>query len=516
MKCEKCGTESESNFCPNCGNPLCVESDIDEDFEDAEEDVTEVEEADNADKVNVPTNSNIPIEKKKKKVWVWVIAIIVIVLLLEYGNSSKDNKEYKSYDWGDEDANNTSDEDNNTAESNNNSETSDEKTSDVKTDGDNKKTSDVKAEGENNKKNTVEKLSENEQKEFFTNELDKIISINVTAKELSEPKKYTEAVAISCIKDELEDLVSEGININDNTKYQACLNAYSVWFPNGKNLKKCKSLQDKFYTYIDTMEKKYSIEEQYDDLDQLGYHATTMDYNTFYIRYKINISTLDSIVGKIMKMKDYYYYANNAVYNSFFNDWTYGDDEYVIGVDNAFSEGGCRELYGYFNGETMPLQTQDGFEREVPIFVVCSAEEHQAISEAFEEYSLLGKKSEQLYDEILNGINNLDSKKNEKSTNSTKGNKQAGYIFPNSDSEYLTESDLTLLSKSKLRIARNEIYARHGYIFNSADLNRYFSKMSWYIPLYDAAHFDDSVFNPYEKANIDLITLVEERGNSGL
>lgn len=48
----------------------------------------------------------------------------------------------------------------------------------------------------------------------------------------------------------------------------------------------------------------------------------------------------------------------------------------------------------------------------------------------------------------------------------------------------LTYSDISSLSKPQLRILRNEIYARHGYIFKSADLKAYFSKYPWYKPLY--------------------------------
>lgn len=48
----------------------------------------------------------------------------------------------------------------------------------------------------------------------------------------------------------------------------------------------------------------------------------------------------------------------------------------------------------------------------------------------------------------------------------------------------LTYNDIRSLSKPQLRILRNEIYARHGYIFKSADLKAYFSKYPWYKPLY--------------------------------
>lgn len=42
-----------------------------------------------------------------------------------------------------------------------------------------------------------------------------------------------------------------------------------------------------------------------------------------------------------------------------------------------------------------------------------------------------------------------------------------GYIIPNSDNQYIRESDLYSMNKEKLTLALNEIYARHGFMFNT-------------------------------------------------
>lgn len=62
------------------------------------------------------------------------------------------------------------------------------------------------------------------------------------------------------------------------------------------------------------------------------------------------------------------------------------------------------------------------------------------------------------------------------------------------------------LSKSELRLARNEIFARHGYRFKSADLKQYFEKQPWYKPLYD--NVDDKL-TEIEKFNIKVLQLEE-------
>ncbi len=54
-------------------------------------------------------------------------------------------------------------------------------------------------------------------------------------------------------------------------------------------------------------------------------------------------------------------------------------------------------------------------------------------------------------------------------------------------------------------LAKNELYARHGYIFKDQDLNNYFMGQLWYTPTSKPEDFKDSVFNEYEKANLKLL-----------
>ncbi|MDE6221865.1 MAG: YARHG domain-containing protein [Lachnospiraceae bacterium] len=56
-----------------------------------------------------------------------------------------------------------------------------------------------------------------------------------------------------------------------------------------------------------------------------------------------------------------------------------------------------------------------------------------------------------------------------------------------------------------LHLAKNEIYARHGYIFKDTDLYNYFMMLVWYLPEVTPEEFDDSVFNEAERHNLDLL-----------
>lgn len=82
--------------------------------------------------------------------------------------------------------------------------------------------------------------------------------------------------------------------------------------------------------------------------------------------------------------------------------------------------------------------------------------------------------------------------------------KTSDYIFPNSNVSYLSDSQLADLDKNTLAFARNEIFARHGYIFTMEPFITYFNNKTWYNknPNFKG---DDSEINQYEKANYEKI-----------
>lgn len=84
------------------------------------------------------------------------------------------------------------------------------------------------------------------------------------------------------------------------------------------------------------------------------------------------------------------------------------------------------------------------------------------------------------------------------------------FIFPDSDSRRLSETELWDLTAEECKIARNEIYARHGYIFSTEDMKTYFESKSWYVGIYTNAEFNDKWFNEYENYNKDMILKYEK------
>ena len=66
-------------------------------------------------------------------------------------------------------------------------------------------------------------------------------------------------------------------------------------------------------------------------------------------------------------------------------------------------------------------------------------------------------------------------------------------------------------SDRELKLARNEIYARKGYIFNDPEMAEYYGKKEWYRPSIPAKDFDEHVFSEYEWDNLKNILSEEER-----
>ena len=93
--------------------------------------------------------------------------------------------------------------------------------------------------------------------------------------------------------------------------------------------------------------------------------------------------------------------------------------------------------------------------------------------------------------------------------------KDSEYIIPESNSRYLTESDISGLSLQQLNYAKNEIYARRGRKFDSVELQEYFGSKSWYRGTIEPSQFTNDMLNDYEIKNADLLSAREFAIDSG-
>lgn len=91
---------------------------------------------------------------------------------------------------------------------------------------------------------------------------------------------------------------------------------------------------------------------------------------------------------------------------------------------------------------------------------------------------------------------------------------RAEFIFPDSDKKYLSEDEVRAKTVEDLMVGRNEIFARHGYMFEDANLKSYFESTSWYQGTVPSSEFNsEQVFNEFEKKNVELIKKVEDEIN---
>lgn len=85
------------------------------------------------------------------------------------------------------------------------------------------------------------------------------------------------------------------------------------------------------------------------------------------------------------------------------------------------------------------------------------------------------------------------------------------YILPESATRVYEISELEALSDHDLFVARNEIYARHGYTFEAGELSEYFSSKSWYHP---SDVFNEGDITDIERQNVSNILSVEQSRGS--
>lgn len=146
-------------------------------------------------------------------------------------------------------------------------------------------------------------------------------------------------------------------------------------------------------------------------------------------------------------------------------------------------------------GETLVAYTDDGMLYYVlePTDVTCYVEDEAILDE---------------YDEMMQYVDWIAGSMEIDAQNAHYDVKQ--YEIPVSSILYLEPYHVVNLSNNELWIARNEIYARHGKIFQSEYLNVYFESCSWYEAKEGKTEVTERELNEVEIANLKLIVAAEE------
>ncbi len=107
----------------------------------------------------------------------------------------------------------------------------------------------------------------------------------------------------------------------------------------------------------------------------------------------------------------------------------------------------------------------------------------------------------------------MSAPSNEDNTNDTEKLTEdytnSDYILPQSTSRLLSSDDISELSLREINYAKNEIYARHGRMFHSSELQNYFNSKSWYHGTIDPDSFGESLLSDIEKRNAEFLATTE-------
>ncbi len=119
--------------------------------------------------------------------------------------------------------------------------------------------------------------------------------------------------------------------------------------------------------------------------------------------------------------------------------------------------------------------------------------------EAF-NLSILSKDGELIYELAFSLDHAFAAVENARNRCESRLLEETDFVIPDSDKRALQKVQLVNLSPRMLNIARNEIFARHGYVFDSKVLAKHFGNKKWYRPTAKSV-----VLSPVERANVNLL-----------
>ena len=202
-------------------------------------------------------------------------------------------------------------------------------------------------------------------------------------------------------------------------------------------------------------------------------------------------ASIEDISGKIEQGELYFDYADDEWGNSGTLHIQFLSDSIYVEVLN-YKKADSGSDYGISGSFELIRQKEDSTENDIADNSSWTEEEIiKAINERSQYYQ-----TSAYYSEIIDYWENVREVRD-----------ISNVIEPlfETDKKYYTKEDFESEPMLVIHLAKNEIYARHGYIFTNEDLYNYFMGCIWYSPTYESTDFDDSIFNEYEKANHEIL-----------
>ena len=202
-------------------------------------------------------------------------------------------------------------------------------------------------------------------------------------------------------------------------------------------------------------------------------------------------ASIEDISGKIEQGELYFDYADDEWGNSGTLHIQFLSDSIYVEVLN-YKKADSGSDYGISGSFELIRQKEDSTENDIADNSSWTEEEIiKAINERSQYY-----RASAYYSEIIDYWENVREVRD-----------ISNVIEPlfETDKKYYTKEEFENEPMLVIHLAKNEIYARHGYIFTNEDLYNYFMGCIWYNPTYEGTDFDDSIFNEYEKANLEIL-----------
>ena len=214
---------------------------------------------------------------------------------------------------------------------------------------------------------------------------------------------------------------------------------------------------------------KYKVLAVYDSKDNIHEVLSELNggFENLVIRNKINYELSGKYIDE--KGKQYIFYSNKLKADGFSNQQDYKFEyEYDFPIEVLT-----------FNNESFYYESSSG-----GLIIYKAQKDEYGDWEKSDKLMTLTKT------EWINHTNNQDLKGK----------------YPFVSTEIMINDILGNFDNKELRIMRNEIFARYGYIFKTAEMKAYFESQDWYSGLYDDVN---DKLTDLEKLNVQLIKRYE-------
>lgn len=290
-----------------------------------------------------------------------------------------------------------------------------------------------------------------------------------------------------------------------------------------------KALQDQAWDeYQEYMANSWSKEASLESFDYLGTYLLTnkskeeWEQNRLYLVYRVKSRiNYSGSYGNYNQVNDIYWFisfpnlilkANGKVE---VEDILNGSTPLsTFDVDSGLSDGWFGTLkWSYYGFGSLESLYKSAVTANLSSF---NHEDHVEES-GIKQDSANASSSQESSAETNSAVNSTEASSTAEST-ATEGSaalKISGvgngeYILPDSDKRLIGREDLMNLSPEQCKMARNEIYARHGRKFKDAALQSYFDSCPWYSGRIEPDSFSDSYLSEVEKKNRDTIVAFEQ------